>query len=133
MTSLQKLIHSLQYNKAFIPLFKSYNGEDWKPLIRYNENHPLSPKSLVLFRSTTSKLVLTGWHPYQYYEYIQKNATIHTLLLEGNLYSRIKKPELPVEKNILAPFSYTHILPYTHWNVLCIRKTASLHLIQLTE
>ena len=87
----------------------------------------------MLFKSDTKKLLLTGWNLLQYQGFVGKNAEIHTLILEGSLYSRMHRPDTPLEKKILGPHESMSSFPFTEWTLLCTRTCASLHLIEAYE
>ena len=127
---LSHLVQSLKQRQPFaLQLFKEYRGQEWKSLVQYH-NDIIQPKSVVLFKSDTKKLLLTGWNLMQYQAFVRKNTEIHTQILEGNLYSRILRPDTPFEKKLLVSHESMTSFPYTEWMLLCTRKCASLHLFE---
>jgi hypothetical protein len=128
--NLYYLVQAIKSNKNIIPTFQSYYGTDWKSFISYY-NHSFTPKSIVLYKSDTTKLILTGWNEYQYQLFPKQNATIHTLVMEGNLYSRTNDTISIIKKQMILPRDYMYIAPYSTLELLCTKKCASLHLIQL--
>lgn len=130
---LSHLVQSLEQRQPFaLQLFKEYRGQEWKSLIQYH-NDIIRPKSVVLFKSDKKKLLLTGWNLMQYQGFVGKNAEIHTLILEGNLYLRMHRPDTPLEKKMLGPHQSISSFPFTESTLLCTRKCASLHLIEVYE
>ena len=127
--ALRSIIEGLQKNQNILHEFKTYRGDEWKSLVPYH-NHIVSPKSLVLFRSDRQKLVVSGWNLLQYHWFPGSKATIHTLVLEGKMYARLQHPE-ELEKKILTSRMYLNSEQYTEWSLLCTRRAASLHLIQI--
>lgn len=131
--NLYYLVQAIKSNKNMVPVFQSYYGTDWKSFISYH-NHSFTPKSTVLYKSDTTKLILTGWNEHQYHLFPKWNATIHTLVIQGNLYSRTTYDTTPVvKKQIILPRDYMYIAPYSEVELLCTKKCASLHLIQLEK
>jgi len=130
--SLTALVEAIQCKTNPIQLFQNYRGKEWKSYIQYRD-HIIYPQSHTLFASPTQKLILTGWKPYQYQEFVGNNATIHMLVLEGQLHSRLERPTCVLESRILIPHSYLSSSPYSQWNLLCMQPCASLHLIQMHE
>ena len=130
---LSHLVQSLEQRQPFaLQLFKEYRGQEWKSLVQYHHDI-IRPKSVVLFKSDTKKLVLTGWNLMQYQGFAGKNAEIHTLVMEGNLYSRMLRPDTPLERKMLGSHQSMTSFPFTEWTLLCTRKCASLHLIEVYE
>lgn len=130
---LSHLVQSLEQRQPFaLQLFKEYRGQEWKSLVKYH-NDIIRPKSVVLFKSDKKKLLLTGWNLMQYQGFVGKNAEIHTLILEGNLYLRMHRPDTPLEKKMLGPHQSISSFPFTESTLLCTRKCASLHLIEVYE
>ena len=129
--TLRAIIDGLQKNQNVLQLFQNYRGNEWRSIVPYH-HHIVSPKSVVLFRSDKQKLVLTGWNLLQYHWFPGNNAKIHTLVVEGSLYLRLQTPD-ELEKKILTPEMYLNSRPYTEWSLLCTKRAASLHLIQVHE
>ena len=127
--SLQALMEAIHYRANPIQLFQNYRGQEWKKYIQYKD-HIIYSQSQILYKTTSQKLIITGWKPYQYQEFVENNATIHTLVLEGNLYSRLERPGSLLERRMLIPHSYLSSSPHSQWNLLCMQQCASLHLIQ---
>ena len=127
--SLHHIISSLTYKRDPLALFRLYRGTDWKSLITYENSS--SPQSTVLWKSTTTKLVLNGWNINQFARLkTPHNATVHSIVLEGALYSKYYN-EKDDKKELLSVHMY-HILPPNYTcNLLSVLKSASLHLIQL--
>lgn len=125
--SINQLIHCLQNNSPIFHRFKSYRGTDWKSLILYHSK--LKPCSRVLFQSHDTKLIVTGWHLYQFcIMETPPHAIIHSLVLEGGLYYNMKS-----SKNIILPHTYHYLHEDHECQLLAVQPSASLHLIQLTD
>lgn len=123
--SLSHLIHSLKYAKDPLPLFRSYRGKDWTHDVRYSLHSSTVPKSVVLWKSNTSKLVLTGWCPDQYIDDYTNYSVAHTLLLKGAIFSTF-----PSSYILLVPHMYEYTPPHTAWKMSSFKHSASLHLYQ---
>ena len=123
--SLSHLIHSLKYAKDPLPLFRAYRGKDWIHDVRYSLHSATSPKSVVLWKSHTTKLILTGWCPDQYIDDYTNYSVAHTLLLNGAIFSTF-----PSSYTLLVPPMYAYTPPHTVWKMSSCQDSASLQLYQ---
>lgn len=123
--TLSHLIHCLKKAQDPITVFKSYRGMDWTKKVCYSLHSATSPKSVVLWKSNNTKLVLTGWCPDQYIDDYTNYSVAHTLLLKGAIFSTY-----PSSYTLLVPHMYEYTPPHTLWKMSSCQSSASLHLYQ---
>ena len=128
--SLSQLIQCLKSAKDPLPLFKAYRGLEWKNDIYYSLHASTLPHSQVLWKTPTSRLVLSGWSPDQTTTLFTNYGVVHTLVLEGQFYSTIYTRNKSLTYKRLTPHMYYYAPPHVDWTLSSTKVGATLHLYQ---
>jgi len=112
-------------------LFSMYHGSDWMQHVLYSPG--LAPKTVVMYQSSSLKLLLSGWSPYQVLCQQNDYSMIHTKVLHGSLATSIQYPKHEhVIHRTLSPSMILTIPAFSKYTLSNKEQSVSLHLIQST-
>jgi hypothetical protein len=128
--SISQMIQCMKQNKDPSHLLISYRGKDWESIVRYHSPSLLYPKHIVLCKTNSMKLVLTGWHKDQYTDYYTNYSVLHTLLVKGSMFHSTNSKDKIAGRFVSRMYLYTP--PHTKLELSSFQTSCTLQLQQFS-